>query len=87
MSISHDCYFNLPLFYSISTSQGNLYAYNEPHLEYLESFISATIRKRTPSKEYGWSNQSQISRLPRWVKLAKNRAKLLKAIKKLRKQN
>ena len=85
LAVDVDWFFKLPLFYSIKISDGCLYAYNDTHLEYLEQFISAKIRTRIHSAEYGWSNRSQISRLPKWVKLSKNRNKLLKAIAKLKK--
>ena len=84
LSVDVDWFFQLPLFYAIGISDGTLYAYNDAHLESLEQFIAAKIRTRIYSEEYGWSNKSQISRLPKWVKEAKNRDKLLHAIAKLR---
>ena len=83
LHVDKDWFFELPLYYVIKTNQGNLYAYNDEHLDYLEKFISSKIRERVKSEEYGWSNQSQISRLPKWVKSSKNRLKLLLAIKKI----
>ena len=85
MYADKDWFFGLPLFYTIKGKQGNLYAYNDDHLDYLKQFISAKLRTRKCSEKYGWSNGSQISRLPKWVKLAKNRTKLLKDIEKLEK--
>lgn len=84
MHVDRDWFFKLPLYYVIETSQGNLYAYNDNHLKYIEEFVSAKVRIRRKSDEYGWPNKSQASRLPKWVKLAKNRLKVLAAIKKLR---
>lgn len=84
LSTDRDWFFGLPLYYAIETSQGTFYAYNDRHLDYLEDFVSAKVRTRSKSKDSGWSNQSQISRLPKWVKLAKNRELIIAAIKKVR---
>lgn len=79
-----DWFFGEPLYYAIVTPYGNLYAYNDEHLNYLEEIIQAKMRTRRRSEEFGWSNRSQLSRLPHWAKLQKNRPKILAAIKKLR---
>ncbi len=84
MHADKDWFFHQPLFYTIETSQGILYAYNDKHLDFLESFISAQLRSREVRDEGGWSNKSQISRLPKWVKLAKNRDLIINEIKKVR---
>jgi hypothetical protein len=81
-----DWVFGLPLFYTICVKDGTLYAYNDEHLDYLKQFISAKLRTRDYSNSYSYSNRSQISRLPKWVKLAKNRNNLLKAIEKFEKK-
>lgn len=78
-----DWVFGLPLYYTICTAQGQLCAFNEAHLQYIEDFVSAKNRLRRQDT-HGWANQSQISRLPKWVKLAKNRALILARIRKLR---
>ncbi|WP_223787464.1 hypothetical protein [Marinicella meishanensis] len=78
-----DWVFGLPLYYTITTSQGQLCAFNEAHLQYIEDFVSAKNRLRRRD-QHGWANQSQISRLPKWVKLAKNRALILAKIRKLK---
>jgi len=83
--IDRDWYFQLPLYYTIETKNGSLYAYNDEHLNYIEKYIFSELRERKRDDKWGWSNQSQISRLPKWVKLAKNRTKLLSLIKKLKK--
>ena len=79
-----DWFFELPLYYTMETSQGTLCAYNDRHLDYLEDFVSAKIRARSELSDSGWRNKSQISRLPKWVKLAKNRKLIIAAIKKVR---
>lgn len=61
-----------------------IWAYNPEHLEQLEAWINAPLRQRRPHEQYGWSNASFFSRLPRWIKLAKNRAEVARALKRLR---
>ena len=48
------------------------------HLNYIESYIEAELRESHP---YYLSVQS---RLPKWMKLAKNKEDVLKAIQKLK---
>lgn len=76
---SVDWYFRLPLWLQISCCGETLWAYNLKHLEYLENYVAAKIRARTPN-----TNKSMASRLPQWIKSAKNRAEILKAIGKLK---
>lgn len=79
-----DSYFQLPYWLMVSCGKEFLFAYNEKHLDFLESYVSSTLRERIRDSELGWSNRSAVSRLPRWVKSKKNRAFVLKGIKKLR---
>lgn len=65
------------------TRHGTLYAYNAEHLEYLASYIGGRLRREIPGTS-SLRNRSQLSRLPAWVKSAKNREELLKAIERLR---
>ncbi len=61
--------------------KGHLFwAYNFDHLNYLETYLSSTLRER--GKNAG--KYSIITNLPHWVKNAKNRDALLKAIKTMR---
>jgi hypothetical protein len=60
-----------------------VYAMNEEHLAYLESFIAAGLRERRRGA-HGWANSSYISRLPSWMKSAKNRAELLRCVNRLK---
>lgn len=76
-----DYYFGLPLLLQIPCSQGILWAYNWQHLQALKAFIQADLRERT--KKSG--NGSLMSRLPLWIKSAKNREMLLKMIGKMEK--
>ncbi|MES9684307.1 hypothetical protein CN514_20380 [Bacillus sp. AFS001701] len=58
-----------------------LWAYNEEHLDFLENYVSASLRERVPN-----INKSIASRLPNWIKSARNRDEVLKGINKLRKK-
>ncbi len=69
------------LFLRIECCGETLYVNNLEHLDFLEAYVSADLRERTPN-----INKSQISRLPQWVKSAKHREELLKCIRKARKQ-
>ncbi len=76
---SFDWYFRLPLWLQISCCGKTLWAYNEAHLDFLGNYVAAKLRERTPN-----INKSLASRLPQWIKSAKNREEILKAIGKLR---
>jgi len=60
-----------------NTRHGVVWVYGADHLDHLKRYISAQLREGTISK---WS---YFSRLPTWIKAAKNREMVLKAIKKL----
>lgn len=75
-----DPYFGLDLLLRVSFSGKILWFYNLRHLEYIESYLQASIRER--SKDAG--NNSLISRLPAWIKEAKSRNDLLKKISRLK---
>lgn len=76
-----DWYFQEPLWLQIECCGETLWAYNRKHLEFIENYVSATLRERIPNV-----NQSLASRLPKWMKQAKNREAILKAIEKLKKK-
>lgn len=76
---SVDWYFRLPLWLQISCCGEVLWAYNQRHLELLEGYVGAKLRERT--KE---GRGSFLSKLPKWIKSAKNRDEILKAIAKLK---
>lgn len=58
---------------------GVLWAYNVEHLADLKAFVQADLRERN---NYA-GNGSMFSRLPLWIKSAKNRVTILKLIEKL----
>lgn len=61
-----------------------LFAVNERHLELLEGYLLASLRERREDPERGWSNQAVTSRLPRWMKVAKNRDEVRRGLERLR---
>lgn len=76
---SFDWYFRLPLWLEISCCGETLWAYNLKHLEILENYVAAKLRERTKK-----GRNSFLSKLPKWIKSAKNRREVLKAIGKLK---
>lgn len=72
-----DWYFGYPLYLQIPCCGQTLWAYNLEHLEYLKNYVQAELRENHP---YYLSVES---RLPLWMKSAKNRDAVLKAISKL----
>jgi hypothetical protein len=74
---SKDWYFRQPLWLQIPCCGDLLWALNEDHLDFLEEYVQATLREAHP-------NGTMASRLPDWMKSAKNREDVLKCIRKLR---
>lgn len=79
-----DWYFHLPLWLRIACCGETLWAYNAEHLQFLESYVGATLRERARNQETGWSNQSLASRLPVWMKKAQHRTEILRCLAKLK---
>lgn len=79
-----DDYFHYPLWLQIPCCSETLWAYNQRHLDFIEAFVRAELRERKLDEQYGWSNRSLFSRLPKWMQSCKNREAILKAIAKLR---
>jgi hypothetical protein len=78
-----DSYFGLPLWLQIAIGDRILWFHNFRHLQFVEAFVRATLRERRTDL-HGCRNASVISRLPNWVKAAKNRKHILKAIDRLK---
>lgn len=72
-----DRFFGLELALKEETRHGTVWAYNAEHLHELKQYISARLRENSTTK---WS---YFARLPNWLKAAKNRAMVLKAIARL----
>lgn len=79
---SHDWYFGLPLWLQIPCCGKVLWAHNKYHLKFLEDYVGSVLRERHPNK-----NKTLASRLPTWIKEAKNREEVLKCIRKLKEKD
>ncbi|PJZ57407.1 hypothetical protein [Leptospira barantonii] len=77
-----DPYFGLPLWLKFKIGSHELWAYNENHINDLVDYIDADLRERVsyPTK---WA---MVTRLPKWVKEAKNREIITKGLKRLKKK-
>ena len=74
-----DPWFGLPLWLQMPCSGKVLWAYNQRHLEFLRRYVTAQLREREPN-----FNRAIVSRLPKWLKAARNREEILKCIRALR---
>ncbi len=72
---------NLDNYLTIPCCGESLTAANIEYLDFLEGYVSATLRERVPNL-----NKSVVSRLPQWIKDKHNRDEIVKCIKKLRTQ-
>lgn len=75
-----DPFFGLDLALKEDTRHGTVWVYGAPHLEQLKRYTSAQLRESNGMK---WS---YFTRLPKWLKISKNRELVLKAISKLEKR-
>lgn len=75
-----DSIFGLELALKETTRHGTVWVYGKPHLNELKQYIEAKLREGVTEE---WS---YFSRLPTWLKSAKNREIVLKAILKLEKR-
>jgi predicted RNA-binding Zn-ribbon protein involved in translation (DUF1610 family) len=73
-----DSYFRLPLWFQMPCCGETLWAYNRPHLAYLKRYVEADLREEGVAGKRGLA-----SKLPKWMKAAKNRDEVLKCIQKL----
>lgn len=78
-----DPFFGLPLWLQAETRHGRVWAYNPEHLEVIRRFVAAPLRERAP-----WDAQVKkmtlVARLPSWIKSAKNRDEVLRAVERIR---
>ncbi|GEC05780.1 hypothetical protein SSP24_34350 [Streptomyces spinoverrucosus] len=77
-----DPYFGLPLWLQVETRHGWLWAYNLEHLDVIRRFVQASLRERAPSYETG-PRMTLVARLPAWIKRAKNRDEMLRAVSRI----
>lgn len=76
-----DPFFQLPVWLQVHVGDQVLWAYNEAHLNLLETHITARLRERNGFK---YNIKSIGAKLPRWMTAAKNREQVLKAIDRLK---
>lgn len=58
-----------------------LWARSARHLEFLESYVAATLRERLHEN---WPDREYVATLPKWLCLAKNRPAVLRGFAALR---
>lgn len=75
-------HYNLPLWFQKEIDRKVFWAYNLEHIIYMERYIGASLRERNSKINY---SASLAARLPKFVKEAKNREKLLKILEKWKK--
>ncbi|MGY1496102.1 hypothetical protein ACW4TU_05675 [Streptomyces sp. QTS52] len=79
---ARDPYFHLPVWLQTETRHGRLWAYNLEHLAYIRRFVAASLRERAPWYDTG-RKMTLVARLPVWIKSAKNRDEVLRAIDRI----
>jgi hypothetical protein len=78
-----DPYFALPLWLQVPCAGHVLWAYNARHLAFLREYVSAKDRQTPRPAPTAPRNRLLASRLPRWMKLGKNRGLVLRGIARL----
>ena len=71
--------FGYPLFLRTPIGNEELWVLNPEHLAHLQNYLEAGMRKRF----LGPSNMTMMARLPRWMKLAKNRKAVVHGLARL----
>jgi len=79
----YDWYFGLPLWLQTPCCGEILWAFNEEHLSFLESYVTAKQRIKFHAQGR-IRNGTMASRLPIWIKSAKNRDEVVKGIARLK---
>jgi hypothetical protein len=80
-----DAYFGQPVWLQTPCAGHTLWAFNARHLDYLEQFVAARLREPPLRASDGEArNAALASRLPVWLKSAKNRDEVLRCIRRLR---
>ena len=77
--LARENWYNLPLWFQKEIKGNIFWVYNYEHIMYLEKYIKADLRERNNN---GSGNGTMVSRLPKFIKEAKNREKLLKILEK-----
>jgi hypothetical protein len=78
-----DAPFGAALWLEVECCGGNrLWALNERHIDYLQAYVAETQREREFPSPPG--NRQLAYKLPKWMKLAKNRDEIIRSIERLR---
>lgn len=81
---ANDPYFQYPLYFQTSFRGKTVWALNREHLQYLIGYLSADLRIVQPGYHQTYKTmRSQSDMLPSFIKLAKNREGIVKALTKL----
>ncbi|RYE68834.1 MAG: hypothetical protein EOO81_09055 [Oxalobacteraceae bacterium] len=75
----NDPHFGMPLLLVDAGRYGAVWAYNAHHIQALKSYVAASLRERGVNA----GNASMFSRLPAWIKSAKNREAVSKRLARL----
>lgn len=78
-----DPYFGLPLWLQTETRHGWLWAYDLEHLDLIRRFVQASLRERGPWYGTGPERMTMVARLPVWIKRARNRDEVLRAVSRI----
>lgn len=68
--------FGLTLWFTDEVKSEVIWAYNEDHLLEIKSYVASTLRERSTDK----FKMTMVEKLPNFIKLAKNRDEVLKAL-------
>jgi DNA-directed RNA polymerase subunit RPC12/RpoP len=80
---ANDPIFSLPLWLQAEVRGNSFWAYNRQHLNEIKSYVTSKLRERQTT-----THTTMVERLPNFIKDAKNRQAIIKAIEKLeRKQS
>ena len=71
--------FGLPLWYQENVKDEILWAFNKAHLKEIKNYVAAELRERTTDR----FKMTMVEKLPNFIKSAKNREEVLKAIEKM----
>lgn len=76
-----DSVFNLPLWFQCEVRENLFWAYNKEHLVEIKNYVSSKLRERQ-----NMTRTTMVERLPNFIKDAKNRSSIIKAIDRLLKK-
>lgn len=71
--------FGLPLWYQDTVKGNIIWSFNFSHLTEIRNYVAATLRERTTDR----FNMTMVEKLPDFIKMAKNRMEVLKAIDRM----